>query len=53
MNSRMKVVRKKETDRETIRKRRRIKKKTKRRMEFYRDYVWKKWICRRGRRVGT
>ena len=42
IKSRMKFVRNKETERETIRKRRRIKKIIKRRIEFYRDCVWKK-----------
>ena len=41
---RMKFVRKRETERNTIRKRRRRKNHTKRRMEFYRAYVKQKVV---------
>ena len=53
MKTRMKVVRNRETGSKIIRNRRRGKKKTKIRMEFYREYVWKKWRCRRGKGRGT
>ena len=40
MEMRVKVMRNRETDRKTIRTGIRRKKQTKRRMEFYREYVW-------------